>query len=67
MNRYSLVTRTMSIRIVKTLVHSMVMSTHRIIHFTPFTINWQKITRFGKLEISFNGQYIEYIIGAGKL
>lgn len=67
MNRYSLVTRTMAIRIVKTLVHSVVMSTHRIIHFTPFTINWQKITRFGKLEISFNVQYIESIIDAGKL
>ena len=67
MNRYSLGTRTMAIRIVKTLVHSMVMSTYRIIHFTPFTINWQKITRFGKLEISFNVQYIESIIDAGKL
>ena len=66
MNRYSLVTRIMAILIVKTLVHSMVMSMHRIIHFTPFTTNWQKITRFGKLEISFNGQYIESIIGDSK-
>ena len=69
MNRFGFVTRTMAIQIIKTSTHFMVLS-HKLnnsMYFFYFATNWQKITRFGKLEISFNGQYIEYIIGAGKL